>query len=151
MDDWLIWLIIAAVLAVAEIFSLTAALGILGSAAAVTAGAAALGLDLPLQLLVFTAVSAAGVVLVRPAALRHLRRPQPARFGVDALIGAPARTTREVTGLDGRVRIGGEEWTARSYDDTLVIPAGTVVDVMDIQGSTALVYPREGPWNSQPR
>ncbi|MFD0203342.1 MULTISPECIES: NfeD family protein [Saccharothrix] len=151
MDDWLIWLIFAVVLGVAEIFSLTAALGILGGAALVTAGSAALGLPLPLQLLVFTVVSTVGVVLVRPMAVRHMRRPQLARFGVDALIGTPAYVIQDVTGLDGRVRIGGEEWTARAYDDTLVIPAGTVVDVMEIQGSTALVYPREGPWKSQPR
>jgi membrane protein implicated in regulation of membrane protease activity len=151
MDDWVIWLIFAVVLGVAEIFSLTAALGILGGAALVTAGSAALGLPLPLQLLVFTVVSTVGVVLIRPAALRHMQRPQLTRFGVDALIGKPAYVVQDVTALDGRVRIGGEEWTARAYDDTLVIPAGTVVDVMEIQGSTALVYPREGPWKSQPR
>ncbi|MER5262711.1 NfeD family protein [Actinosynnema sp. NPDC002837] len=151
MDDWLIWLIFAAVLGVAEIFSLTAALGILGGAALVTAGPAALGLPLPLQLLVFAAVSTVGVALVRPIALRHVQQPQLTRFGVDALIGAPAHVIRDVTGLDGRVRIGGEEWTARAYDNTLVIPAGAVVDVMEIQGSTALVYPREEPWNSPPR
>lgn len=68
---------------------------------------------------------------------------------MDALIGKPAYALTDVTELDGRVRIGGEEWTARAYDETLVIPAGTIVDVMEIRGSTALVYPREGPWKSQ--
>jgi membrane protein implicated in regulation of membrane protease activity len=72
-----------------------------------------------------------------------MRKPQLERFGVDALIGQPAYVIDEVTGLSGRVRIGGEEWTARAYDETLVIPAGTTVDVMQISGSTALVYPRE--------
>jgi membrane protein implicated in regulation of membrane protease activity len=143
MDLWLIWLIAAAVLAVAEIFTLTAALGMLGGAALVTAGFAAVGLPLPLQFLVFTIVAAASVLFVRPIALRHMLQPQVQRFGVDALVGRTAYVVSEVTGLGGRVRIGGEEWTARAYDETLVIPPGTAVDVIEISGTTALVYPRE--------
>ena len=50
---------------------------------------------------------------------------------------------QEVNGQSGRVRIGGEEWSARAYDETLVIPVGHSVDVMQIEGATALVYPRE--------
>lgn len=149
MTEWLIWLIFAVVLGVAEIFSLTAALGVLGGAALITAGFAAIGLALPIQLLVFTAVSTVGVVLIRPLARRFMHRPQLARFGVDALIGKPAAVIGEVTGMGGRIRLGGEEWTAHAYDETLVIPVGTIVDVMEIQGSIALVYPREGPWKTQ--
>jgi membrane protein implicated in regulation of membrane protease activity len=82
---------------------------------------------------------------VRPLVKRQLRPrfgPQH-RFGVAALIGRQARVVQEVTGHAGRVRIGGEEWSARAYDETLVIPAGTTVDVIEIEGATALVYPRE--------
>jgi membrane protein implicated in regulation of membrane protease activity len=144
VDAWLIWLIFAVVLGVAEIFTLTAALGVLGGAALVTTVFAAIGLPLPVQLLVFTISATTGVVLIRPAVHRYMHRPQLERFGVDALVGKPAYVLREVSGMDGRVRIGGEEWTARvAYDDTLVIPEGTIVDVMEISGSTALVYPRE--------
>jgi len=46
----------------------------------------------------------------------------------------------------GRVKIGGEEWSARSYDPDLLIPAGTRVDVFAIEGVTALVHPQEDPW-----
>ncbi|MGR8009507.1 NfeD family protein [Streptomyces hypolithicus] len=143
MDPWLYWLVTAAVLAVAEIFTLTAALGILGVAALVTAGTAALGLSLPLQFVVFTVVATVSVLFVRPFVVRRLLGPQTERFGVDALVGKAARTVSEVTGLDGRVRIGGEEWTARSFDETQVIPPDTTVDVMEISGTTAFVYPRE--------
>ncbi|TDB84810.1 NfeD family protein [Actinomadura sp. KC216] len=143
MDEWLIWLIIAGVLGVAEFFTLTAALGILGGAALITAGFAAIGLPAPFQLLVFAVAATAGVLLVRPVARRHMRGPQRQRFGVDALVGQPAYVTQEVTGFKGRVRIGGEEWTARAYDQTLVIPVGATVDVIEISGSTALIYPRE--------
>ncbi|WP_328404774.1 NfeD family protein [Streptomyces sp. NBC_00390] len=143
MDPWLIWLIAAAVLAVAEIFTLTAALGMLAGAALVTAGFAAVGLPLPLQFLVFTLVATLSVLFVRPIVLRHVLQPQAERFGVDALVGRTAYVVSEVTGLGGRVRIGGEEWTARAYDETLVIPPGTAVDVIEISGATALVHPRE--------
>ncbi|KUL42814.1 NfeD family protein [Streptomyces regalis] len=143
MDLWLIWLIIAAVLAVAEIFTLTAALGMLSAAALVTAGTAAVGLPLPFQFLVFTIVATITVIFVRPIAVRHVLQPQVERFGVDALVGRAAYVTSEVTGLGGRVRIDGEEWTARAYDETLVIPPGKTVDVMEISGATAIVYPRD--------
>lgn len=145
MELWLTWLIVAVVLGGAEIFTFTAALGILGGAAFVTAGLAAVGLPPFVQLLVFAGASVAGLVLVRPVALRHLRGAQHQHelFGVDALIGKRAYVLQEVTGMSGRVRIDGEEWTARAYDETLVIPAGAAVDVMEISGSTALVYPRE--------
>lgn len=142
MDPWLIWLSIAAVLAVAEVFTLTAALGLLAGAATITAVSAALGLALPVQLLVFTVVATLGLVFVRPLAVRRLQ-PQGERFGVEALVGQAAYVVSEVSAQSGRVRIGGEEWTARAYDETLVIPPGTTVDVMEITGSTALVYPRE--------
>jgi membrane protein implicated in regulation of membrane protease activity len=143
MDLWLIWLIVAAILAAVEILTLTAALGMLGAAALITAGAAALGLPLPFQFLVFTIVATISVLFVRPLAMRHVRRPQVERFGVDALVGRAAYVISEVTGQGGRVRIDGEEWTARAYDETLAIPAGTTVDVIEINGAIALVYPRD--------
>ena len=93
----------------------------------------------------FAAVSVAGLVVIRPLVKRQLRPrygPQH-RFGVAALVGRRARVVQEVTGQAGQVRIGGEEWSARAYDETLVIPAGATVDVIEIEGATALVYPRE--------
>lgn len=143
MELWLIWLIIAVVFGVAEIFTLTAALGVLGAAAAVPAVIAALGLPLPLQLAAFAAASVLGVLLVRPIALRHMNRPQLERFGVDALVGRRAFVVREVSDRDGLVRIDGEEWSARSFDDVTVIPEGAAVNVMRISGTTAYVYPME--------
>ncbi|PWI05607.1 hypothetical protein DIZ27_38260 [Streptomyces sp. NWU339] len=143
MDLWLIWLIIAAVLAVAEILTLTAALGMLSAAALVTAGCAAIGLPLPFQFLVFAVVATVTVLFVRPVAMRHMLQPQAARFGVDALVGKAAYVVSEVSGLGGRVRIDGEEWTALAYDETLVIPPGKTVDVIEISGTTAFVYPRD--------
>jgi membrane protein implicated in regulation of membrane protease activity len=146
MDAWLIWLIIAGVLVVVEMLTLTAAVGMLGVGALITAGFAALGLPVFVQLVAFTVTATIGVLLIRPIVRRHMHRPQLERFGVQALVGKPAYVVSEVSGLDGRVRIGGvggEEWTARPYDQTLVIPAGAIVDVLEISGTTAFVYPRE--------
>jgi membrane protein implicated in regulation of membrane protease activity len=143
MVMWLIWLVVAVLLGVAEIFTLTAALGVVGAAAVVPAVLAAVGLPLPVQLAAFAVAAAAGVVLVRPVALRHMRQPQLERFGVDALVGKRAFVVRAVTDRDGLVRIDGEDWTARSFDDDTVIPEGAAVSVMRISGTTAYVYPLE--------
>lgn len=143
MDVWVVWLILAVALGVAEIFTLTVALGLLGGAALLTTLFAAIGVSLPIQLLLFTVTSAVGLVVVRPLAQRHLGQARLERFGIDALLGRSAYVLQEVTGRGGRVRIGGEEWTARSFDDSVVIPAGATVEVMQIEGATAVVYPRE--------
>jgi membrane protein implicated in regulation of membrane protease activity len=143
MEMWLIWLVVAVVLGVAEIFTLTAALGVLGAAALVPAVLAAFGLPLPIQIVFFTVAAVAGVVLVRPVALQHMRRPQLERFGVDALVGKRAFVVREVSDRDGLVRIDGEDWTARSLDQDTVMPEGAAVNVMRISGTTAYVHPWE--------
>ncbi|MFC4591412.1 NfeD family protein [Sphaerisporangium corydalis] len=143
MDSWIFWLILAAVLGVAEIFTLTAALGLLGAAALLTGAVAAIGVPTGFQLVVFILASISGMVVLRPIAQRHIIQPPVRQFGISALVGKSAYVTSEVTGMNGRVRIGGEEWSARAYDETLVIPAGATVDVIEIEGATALVYPRE--------
>jgi membrane protein implicated in regulation of membrane protease activity len=143
MAMWVLWLVAAVVLGVAEIFTLTAALGVLGVAALVPAGLAALGLPLAVQLVGFAVAAVAGVVLVRPVALDHMTRPQLERFGVDALIGKRAFVLREVSDRDGLVRIDGEDWTARPFYEDTVIPEGAAVNVMRINGTTAYVYPEE--------
>jgi membrane protein implicated in regulation of membrane protease activity len=143
MELWVIWLVIAVVLGVAEAFTTTAALGVLGGAALVPALLAAIGTPLPVQLVTFAVAATAGLVLVRPVALRHMRQPQLERFGIEALVGRRAYVLREVTDRDGLVRIDGEEWTARSFDEVTVIPVGAAVDVVRISGTIAFVYPRE--------
>jgi membrane protein implicated in regulation of membrane protease activity len=75
--------------------------------------------------------------------MRHVRQPPLLRTGAAALVGRSATVTEEVTADGGRVRIGADVWSARPYDESLIIPAGTRVDVMHIEGATALVYPRE--------
>ncbi len=143
MDSWIIWLIVAAVLGAAEILTTTLAFGLVGIAALIAAGAGFLGAPFALQFGAFILASGVGLGVARPFALRHIRQPPMLRTGTAALIGRPAIVLEEVGPHSGRVRIGGEVWSARSYDETQIIPAGKTVDVMHIEGATALVYPRE--------
>ena len=140
---WIVWLILAAVLGVAELLTVTLTLGLLAVAAAVAAVVGAAGAPVPFQIVAFVVTAGAGLGLVRPIAVRHLKQPPSLRTGTAALVGRSALVQQEVNGHDGRVRIGGEEWSARAYDETLVIPVGATVDVIKIEGATALVYPRE--------
>ena len=143
MDVWLIWLILAVVLGIAEVFTLTAALGLLGVGALVAAISAALGVPLPIQLVAFAVASAAGIVLIRPVVRKHLTPPSVHVFGPAAHAGKTAKVVHEIHGDTGRIRIDGEDWSARTYDESLVIPVGTLVDVLEIKGVIALVYPKE--------
>ncbi|HZC41724.1 MAG: NfeD family protein [Actinobacteria bacterium] len=143
MESWVIWLIAAALLGGAEILTGTLALGLLAVAAAAGGVVGAAGLGLPAEMIAFAVAAVAGLGVVRPIAMRHIKQPPPLRTGTAALVGRSALVLEDVSAYAGRIRIGGEEWSSRPYDETLVIPAGSTVDVIKIDGATALVYPRE--------
>jgi membrane protein implicated in regulation of membrane protease activity len=138
---WLVWSIVAILLAVGEIF--TPGMFFLGpvALAAVAAAVVALvGLGVALQLLVFIAGAVGSVWLLRPIAKRHLHMPAALRTGTAALEGARAVVLQRVDVNGGRVRIGGEEWSARSYMEDQVFEPGARVEVVKIEGATALVF-----------
>ena len=143
MESWIAWLVLAALLGVAEVMTTTLAFGLLAVAAGVAAVVGGVGLGLPFQIGAFAVAAAAGLGVVRPLAVRHIRQPPLLRTGTSALVGRSAIVLEEVTAQGGRVRIGGEVWSARSYDESQVLPAGSSVDVFAIEGATALVHPRE--------
>jgi membrane protein implicated in regulation of membrane protease activity len=140
---WILWLIAAAAFGVAEFFTLTLAFGLLAAAALVAAVVAGLGGPLLLQVLAFAITAAVGLLIVRPTARRHMAHRPLVREGSDALIGNKAVVVQEVTADRGLIRLGGEVWSARAYDEYQTIPMGALVDVMEIEGATAIVYPRE--------
>lgn len=148
---WLAWLIAAVLLGVVEFLTLTLAFGLLAGAALVAAVAAGLGASVPVQLLAFAVAGGIGLVAVRPVAKRHLALPPVTRDGTDALVGQTAVVTREVSSSGGVVHLSGEDWSARPYDEDLVIPAGVRVDVFEIVGATALVHPRVPLSDPRPR
>jgi len=61
--------------------------------------------------------------------------------GADALVGRQALVIEEISSQGGQIKVGGEVWTARPYDEDQVIPVGARVDVFQIKGATALVHP----------
>jgi membrane protein implicated in regulation of membrane protease activity len=141
VPSWAVWAILAVLLAVGEIF--TPGLFFLGpvALAAVAAGlVAAFGLGVIAQLIVFIAGSLASLALIRPIARAHIRMPAQLRTGTDALPGTKALVLQRVDANGGRVRIGGEEWSARAYMEGDVYEPGTRVEVVKIEGATALVY-----------
>jgi membrane protein implicated in regulation of membrane protease activity len=137
---WLLWVVLAVALAVGEV--LTPGLFFLGPvalAAGAAAVAALLGAGTVGALVVFIVCSLASLAFLRPVARRHVRLPAISRTGTDALIGRKAVVTRKVDAVGGRIRVGGEEWSARAYLDDQVLAEGQTVDIVKIEGATALV------------
>ncbi|MGR6320889.1 NfeD family protein [Micromonospora soli] len=144
--DAVFWIVLGVVLAVAEIFTTTLFLIMFAAGAFAAAGAAALGADVAVQALVFAAVSALCVAVVRPVIRRHARPAlesgeQP--FGVEALEGATALVLEPVDAERGLVKIDGEMWSARSFDATRSYAAGERVQVIKVRGAIALVWQDE--------
>ena len=139
MPDWVVWLLVAVVLAVGEIFTLGFFLGPVALAAGVAALAAGAGFGTEVQVGTFAVASLASLLLVRPIAKRHLRTPARLRTGTAALVGASAVVVDRVDADRGSVRLRGEVWSARTFDSDRVLEPGARVEVMEIDGATAVV------------
>lgn len=141
MPGWVIWALVAVLLAVGEL--LTPGMFFLGPvalAAVVSAMLAALGAGAVVTLIVFVLAAVASIAVLRPIARAHLSLPPQLRTGTEALIGTRALVVERVDTNGGRVKIGGEEWSARAFFDEQVLEPGTRVEVAKIEGATALVY-----------
>jgi len=139
VDEWVLWMIAAGVLAVGEIATLGFFLGPIAIAATLAAITALVGAGLAVQWIVFIVASLGSVLVLRPIARRHLRTPPRIRTGTAALVGGRAVVLERVDANGGQVRIGGEVWTARAYDEDDAFEPGARVEVMKIDGATALV------------
>ena len=141
MDPWVIWLIAAVVFAVGEIATLGFFLAPFAGGAVVAAIVSAAGGGDLISLVAFLLVSGVLLAALRPLARSHRRMPAQLRTGTAALVGRTAMVTERISNDDGTgsVKLEGESWTARSYDEDAVIEAGRRVQVMEIRGATALV------------
>jgi membrane protein implicated in regulation of membrane protease activity len=138
---WVIWAVVAVGLAVGEI--VTPGLFFLGPvalAAVLAAAVAATGAGVGVQLAVFILGAIASLAFLRPIARRHLHMPARLRTGTSALVGARGVAIDRIDVHGGRVKIGGELWSARAFDETQVIQPGARVEIVKIEGATALVY-----------
>ncbi|MQA09961.1 MAG: NfeD family protein [Pseudonocardiaceae bacterium] len=136
----LIWLLAGVVLIGAEVLSGDFVLLMLGIGALGAAGAAVLDAHLLVTLVVFAAVSIGLITIARPALKRRMHAGDEVKTNVQALVGSKATVVARVDAHRGQVKIGGDTWSARSYDDTQVIEPGQSVTVMDISGATAVVW-----------
>jgi membrane protein implicated in regulation of membrane protease activity len=141
MPGWVIWAIIAVGLALGELVTPGLFFAGLVSLAAIPAAIVDVaGGPAWLQVLVFIVGALASLGILRPIARAHLHMPALSRTGTAALVGARAVVLERVDTFGGRVRIGGEEWSARAYMDDQVLEPGARVEVAKIEGATALVY-----------
>jgi membrane protein implicated in regulation of membrane protease activity len=141
MDPWVVWLIAAVVFGVGEIATLGFFLAPFAGGALLAAIVSGAGAGALISWAVFLVVSVTLLAALRPLARSHRRQPPLLRTGTAALVGSSAMVVERIAndqGL-GSVRIGGEVWTARSYDDDEVIEAGKKVQVVEIRGATAFV------------
>jgi membrane protein implicated in regulation of membrane protease activity len=139
IDAWVWWLVAAAALGIPLVVTAMPEFAMLAVGAVAAAGASGLGAGLVIQVLVFVVVSVALIAVVRPIAARHSSQRPQLVSGVDALKGRQAVVLERVDGSGGRIKLAGEVWSARSLDTGRAYEAGQEVDVVDIEGATAIV------------
>jgi membrane protein implicated in regulation of membrane protease activity len=141
MSTWVIWLIAAAGLGIGEMHTGGFYLAPFAVGAALATVVSVAGVGVLLSAVVFLASSGVVFAALRPVAQRHRRLPPHIRTGAAALVGKPALVLERIANHEGVgcVKIDGEVWTARSFDEDEVIPAGERVEVVEIRGATALV------------
>lgn len=137
--DWVAWVALGLVLGVIEVTTLDLTFAMLAVGALAGAGAGMVTDSIVVQALVALAVALAMLGVVRPIALRHLRTPLDLRTGTAALVGAQGLVLETVTAQGGRVKVRGEVWSARTYDARASIDAGRNVEIVSIDGATAVV------------
>jgi len=137
---WELWLGLAILLGVLELFSLSLILLMLAAGAVVGMALALVNLPVGVQVVGAVITSVGMLALVRPNMISRLHSGPELRLGHQALVGRQALVVSEVSSQGGQIRINGELWTARPYDETEVIEPGATVDVFEIRGATALVH-----------
>lgn len=141
MSGWVLWALVACGFAVGEVLTTGFFLAPFAIGGALAGAADAAGAGELVAWLVFVFISLATLALVRPLVRTRLLSAPPTRTGAAALIGKKAMVLEQIDNHHGVgcVKIDGEVWSARAFDDEHQIPAGTRVEVVDIKGATALV------------
>lgn len=134
---WLVLLIIAIAVEVGTM-GLTSIWFAGGAIVAVLA--AVLHMPVVIQVILFFLVSLLLLFFTRPIAVRYFNRDR-VKTNVESMVGRQAVVTSEIDNLHGigQVTVGGQEWSARSAENNLRIPVGTVVDVVSISGVKLVV------------
>ncbi|WP_431963657.1 NfeD family protein [Actinacidiphila sp. bgisy160] len=133
------WLIAAVGLGIPLVVTAMPEFGMFAVGAVAAAIAAGLGLGITPQVLIFVIVSVAGIAVVRPLANRSRAQRPELRSGIDALKGRQAVVLERVDVHGGRIKLNGEVWSARALDAGRAFDPGESVDVVEIEGATAVV------------
>jgi membrane protein implicated in regulation of membrane protease activity len=139
MDDWVYWLIAAVILAAGETATMGFFLAPFAAGALVASVMSLAGLGLAPCLLVALAVSVMLLFGLRPLARSHRRLPPQLRTGTARLVGCEAVVLERTDQDRGTIKLEGEHWSARAFDDQRVFEPGERVQVIEIRGATALV------------
>jgi membrane protein implicated in regulation of membrane protease activity len=141
MNPWVFWLIAAVILAVGEIATTGLFLAPFAGGAVVASILAATGAGATIEWAVFLVISIILLAALRPIARQHQRSRGQIKTGTAALVGQTAIVIERIANDEGIgcIRLDGEIWTARAYDEDEVIEPGARVHVLEIRGATALV------------
>ncbi|MFF0018646.1 NfeD family protein [Streptomyces sp. NPDC005374] len=139
IDAWVWWLVAAAALGIPLVVTAMPEFGMFAVGAVAAAVSAGLGGDAVVQVLVFVVVSVALIAVVRPIANRHRSQRPQLVTGIDALKGKQAVVLERVDSAGGRIKLAGEVWSARALDTGRAYDVGQEVDVVDIEGATAII------------
>jgi membrane protein implicated in regulation of membrane protease activity len=140
VDAWLLWLIAGGLFAAGELASLDLVLLMFAGGALGGMAVALLGLALPLQVLAFVVVSVGLLVLIRPVAKRQLVDRTPLQLdGVDVHVGKTVLVSQRVDVHHGRIRMGADEWSARTQHSSEAYEVGETVRILQVDGATVVV------------
>ncbi len=144
-NPWALWLTLAVVLGVAEIISLDLVLIMIAIGAA---AGALMALVTPglwwLQIVVAAGVSVGMLLLARPTLMRRVQQMPGYRSSTAKMVGSTGVATTEITAKGGEIKVDGLTWTARVHSTDAAIPEGTEIEVYEIDGAIAVVYPKYG-------
>ena len=140
MAAWLLWLIAGGLFAAGELASLDLVLLMFAGGALGGMAVALLGLAVPLQLVAFVVVSAALLVVIRPVAKRQLVDRTPLQLdGAQVHVGRTVVVSQRVDAHSGRIRMGADEWSARTQHSGETFEVGTTVRILQVDGATLIV------------
>ena len=141
MAAWVLWLIAAGLFAGGEVASLDLVLLMFAGGALGGMTVALVGGAVVFQFVAFVAVSVALLAVVRPIATKHLNQgpAHPQLDGVTSVIGRTARVTQAVDRHSGRIKLGADEWSARTQHSGETFAIGDTVRILEVEGATAVV------------
>jgi membrane protein implicated in regulation of membrane protease activity len=144
-NSWAIWLSLAFLLGIAEIMSLDLVLIMLAVGALAGAAVAVIAPSLWwLQILVASGISIMMLLLLRPTLLAKVRNMPGYRSSADKMVGSTGVAISQIDKSGGEIKVDGQSWSARPYSSDVVIDQGTEIEVYEIDGVIAVVYPKYG-------